>query len=36
MAMRVLSKEEYKAFDNAYNNLPDDSTRATKLGNINI
>lgn len=34
MAMRVISDAEYKAFDNAYNNLPDDNTRATKLGKL--
>ena len=32
MAIRVLSNEEYKEFDNAYNNLPDNDTRADELG----
>lgn len=32
MGIRILSKDEYREFDNAYNNLPDDDTRAEKLG----
>lgn len=31
MAIRVLSNDEYREFDNAYNNLPDNDTRAEEL-----
>ncbi|CAD8196188.1 unnamed protein product [Paramecium octaurelia] len=31
MATRVLSHEEYQEFDHAYNNLPDNETRASEL-----
>ncbi|CAD8112753.1 unnamed protein product [Paramecium primaurelia] len=31
MASRVLSQQEYQDFDHAYNNLPDNETRASEL-----
>lgn len=31
MATRILSENEYKDFDRAYNNLPDDETRNDEL-----
>lgn len=34
MATRVMSNEEYKKFDDDYNNLPDNETRATKLDEL--
>lgn len=34
MASRVLSHQEYQDFDHAYNNLPDNETRASELGNF--
>lgn len=36
MAIRILSNDEYREFDNAYNNLPDNETRAEELGIQNI
>ena len=32
MATRILSDEEYRDFDHAYNNLPSNETRNEELG----